>query len=194
MKFTATIFVEGEADLKFISDFVECKFGYFLKPGIDIQEVKGKDSLQNFTPNFHESTGLNLTNLLIFDSDDLFDQRQEELLEKRDKLSINFELFLLPNNHDTGNLETILSSIANPVYQPILNCFETFQHCLSGIQNLQIKVPDDKAKIFVYASLLSSNELAKEKNRDYKNQSIWNLDSDYLNSLYQFLSPYFQEE
>ena len=194
MNLTATIFVEGDADLKFVTDFVKLRFDYLLKRGVEIQETGGKDSLHRYTTRFQESTDLGLTNLLIFDANGSFDTRKTDLSKKTVDLKISFESFLFPNDSDSGDLEVLLENIVNPDYKQILPCFVKFQDCLKSLDKPQIKVPDRKAKVFLYASVLSSNEEAKEVNRNYMNLALWNLESDYLKPLFDFLSPYFVKE
>lgn len=193
MKFNGTIFVEGEADLKFITDFVLHKFNHSLIKGTEIQEVKGKDSLRAFQINFKQSSETK-TNLLIFDADGSFGDRLNDLERSKSELNIEFQTFLFPNNTENGDLETLLENIINQNRQKIINCFNVFQNCLEEAQHDNLRLPNRKDKIYMYASLLSSNELAKESKRNYRNADLWNLDSDHLNPLYNFLSPYFSHD
>lgn len=191
MKFIATIFVEGKADLKFISDFVKTRFDYPLKEGKEILNVVSKDSLSNYSVGFKQSTSQGFTNLLIFDADKSYTETQVLLGKSKDRLSIEFKSFLLPNDKDPGNLETLLESIAGEIYKPILSCFNQFQDCLMNLNHKGIRIPDTKDKIYVYSSLLTTNEKAKEGNRDYLDQTIWNLSSPELDPLNEFLKNYF---
>ncbi|HTJ49452.1 MAG TPA: DUF3226 domain-containing protein [Cyclobacteriaceae bacterium] len=185
--------MEGEADLKFITDFVLHKFNYSLIKGIEVQEVKGKDSLRAFQINFKQSSETK-TNLLIFDANGSFGDRLNDLERRKSELSIEFQTFLFPNNIENGDLEILLENIINQNQQKIINCFNVFQNCLEEVQHDNLRLPNRKDKIYMYASLLSSNELAKENKRNYRNADLWNLDSEYLDPLYNFLSPYFSHD
>ena len=50
------LFVEGDADLKFISDLVYYFYGKTLRSGIDIRKTGGKDNLikKNFQENMEK--------------------------------------------------------------------------------------------------------------------------------------------
>lgn len=137
MKFVATIFVEGDADLKFISDFVESRFSYSLRTGIEIRKTQGKDNLDRFSQNFRESTDLGLTNLVVFDANGSFSDRRDELNQKKTDHSIEFQLFLFPNNHDSGNLETLLRRIARN--QNLFQCIDTYSDCISKLRLDELK-------------------------------------------------------
>ena len=103
-----------------------------------------------------------------------------------------FELFLFPNNSDSGNLEILLEKIINPKHSAIFECFDGYQNCLKG-KSKSYKVPASKTKIFAYLdTLLSSQDekFAKEDKRDYRNTNHWDLDNSYLNILKEFLEKY----
>ena len=78
--------------------------------------------------------------------------------------------------------------------RPVLKCIDDFVKCLDIIPARPFQTPNQKSKIYLYASLLTTNEEAKEKNRTYLNQEIWNLESVYLNPLFEFLQPHFINE
>jgi hypothetical protein len=197
MKLSATIFVEGIADEKFISDVVINNFGYSLKHGQEIQRTGGKDSLGKFVRNFQSSTYVGLTNLVIFDANGSIEERRNELLEFKQKSGIEYETFLFPNNKDNGDLETLLESVINLNNQGLFDCFDNFNNCIVGsIPGRQMIPLDRKTKIYNYTSLLNPKnpEYAKEKERDYRNKDHWDLDSNHLAPLYSFLKPYFNQD
>lgn len=194
MKFAATIFVEGEGDVKFLSDFVQKKFKYLLKNGEEIQQTFGKDSLIKFQTNFKQSSGRGVTNLVVFDANGSYTKRLAELELKKVELDIQFETFLFPNDKDSGDFETLLEHIINPDNAFILDCFDNFNQCVVTI-NPQLFTLNKKTKIHNYISVLVSDvALAKERNRDYLNSEHWNLNSPELTPLYDFLKPYFTEK
>jgi hypothetical protein len=194
MSFKGTIFVEGTADVKFISDFVARRFNYRLKAGTEIQEVKGKDHLAEFLPKFIISTEQGFSNLVVFDANGNFEGRVGELNEKKIDLGVEFETYLFPNNQSNGDLETLLESIINQKNRPILECFDAFNRCVNTIPLITFPL-NRKTKIHNYVSVLvNESDLAKERNRDYTNEDHWDLDSENLTSLIDFLAPYFEEE
>lgn len=195
MRFSATIFVEGKADMKFISDFVKNRFEYNLKEGIEVLEVGGKDRLYKFKIQFTERIDQGLTNLVIYDADQSFIETRNALEAVNNTSGIQFENFLFPNNEENGDLEVLLEKIVNDPGKPVIECIDNFFKCLDSIKSPEIKYQRDrKSRIYAYASILTSNDAAKESNRDYLNINMWNLKSDSLKPLYDFLKPYFTNE
>jgi len=194
MRFSGTIFVEGDADLKFISDFVQYKFRYSLKGGLEIQDTKGKDNLHNFKQRFKESTELGLTNLIIFDADSSCQTNFQILEEKGRELDIQFDTFLFPNNSASGDLESLLELVINSVNAEIFGCYERFKDCINRLPGINSTILDRKTKIHNYICVLSDSKSAKEKNRDYQNSNHWDLDSEHLTPLYEFLLPHFIQD
>ena len=191
MKFEATIFVEGKADEKFMRDFVMERFNYPLKPKVEIKQTKGKDSLSDFKNDFNSNP---FTNLVIFDADESFHNRQSEITGKKQGLSIDFNLFLFPNNSDDGDLEILLRRIIRTTNEPIFDCFKILDRCLEAIQGKMLHPLNAKTRIHNYVSILTDdNDLAKERNRNYRNKDHWDLQHDHLNTLFTFLEPYFKE-
>lgn len=190
-----TFFVEGDADKKFISD-------YLISIGInnikDFEFVLIKSNteaaIQNTQVDFKRSTAKGYTNLLIFDADSDKKATLSGLEKIKTKLSISFETFLFPNDSDKGNLETLLEKIINPIHQPIFDCFESYQQCIES-KSSDYKVPATKTKIYAFVdTLVSKNneKLAQEPNRDYLNKDHWDLTHAYLQPLKDFLLNHIQ--
>ena len=53
-----------------------------------------------------------------------FEKRKEFLLEIKERLSLDFELFLYPNNQDDGIFENLLERIVNPKHKRIIGYFK----------------------------------------------------------------------
>jgi len=199
------IFVEGVADIKFLSDFILFKYGINLDKEV-IVETKGwtniynEDSAGEFIKNkMIENSDNNGTNLLIFDADKDFKLRLQEIVEWKTKLKLDFEIFLWPNNNESGDLETVLEKIINQKNSPIFDCWDTYEKCLSSKtiegRAKPLTIPAKKTKIYGYLEALlgeskSQKEKIKERNRDYKITDFWNLNSEYLYPLSDFLDKY----
>lgn len=190
MKFNAVIFVEGDSDQKFIHDLVKSKFDCELEIGKQIQIVQGKDSLHLFKPDFILNTEQALTNLVIFDANGSMDQRTTELNSKKAELGIQFDLFLLPNGRDNGDLEVLLERITVEKNRRIFECFDVFTQCL-GKLNMDLDIPDRKTKIYSYTNLLRKDP--RPSKRNYLDSQLWDLNSPHLEQLYNFLLPYFSK-
>ena len=185
-----TFFVEGKADKKFISDFL---LSLGITSALDFEFIlidsNTEAAIQKRQVDFERSTAKENINLLIFDADGNKSNTEVELTRIKTKLSIDFEIFLFPNNSDQGNLETLLEQIINLKHQPIFDCFESYQKCIES-KSSEYKVPAKKTKIYAFVDTLVSKkneELAKEGNRDYLNKEHWDLTHNYLKPLKSFL-------
>ncbi|MBQ3700341.1 MAG: hypothetical protein II886_10600 [Prevotella sp.] len=200
------IFVEGDADKKFLSDYYHHLF-HEKAPQFSIihtGDLKGdktgglkKLSDEINIREMHINSDQGGVNLVIFDADKDVETRRKELEAVKEQYHVEFELFLLPNNQDTGALEDMLESIINPNNRPIFDCWENYEKEL-----VQLDIPDrtppplttpaKKTKIYGYLEALlgeskSQKELIKEVNRNYEPPQHWNLDAEYLELLKEFL-------
>ena len=184
----ARLFVEGKADDKFLRDYIL----FLLKDGdpndLDIIRLDGWTNIPKVEPKFKEHSDAGHINLLILDADDNPIQRRRQILGYKNTIGIDFELFLLPNDQDSGNLETILCQIISQNHQPIFDCFDRYQDCLRN--NPTYHVPNLKSKIFAYLEALlppNQSEMCQDHERNYLNADHWDLDNPNLDPLRKFL-------
>lgn len=205
------IFVEGDADKKFLSDyyhhlFLERAPQYSINHTGDLKGDKtgGYKKLSDEI-NIREmriNSDQGGVNLVIFDADEDIEARRQELETIKEQYHVEFELFLLPNNQDAGALEDMLENIINPNNRSILDCWEDYEKEL-----IKLDIPDrtppplttpaKKTKIYGYLEALlfkSQKEQIKEKKRDYENAQHWNLDAKYLEPLKEFLVYILKED
>lgn len=201
------IFVEGIADSKFLNDFISHNYKIDLGKE-DIIETKGWTNILSeksdgeFIKNqMSKNSDNDGTNLLIFDADKNYSERLQEIIEWRNKNNLDFEIFLWPNNKDTGDLETVLERIINPKNKPIFECWNGYEDCLKSKniigRETPLTIPAKKTKIYGYLETLlgeskSQKDKIKERNREYKNKEHWDLNSEYLNEIKEFLDNHFQ--
>lgn len=206
------IFVEGDADKKFLSDYYHHLFQervpqYSINHTGDLKGDKtgGYKKLSDEI-NIREmriNTDQGGVNLVIFDADKDIEARRKELEAVKEQYHVEFEFFLLPNNKDAGELEDLLENIINPNNRPILDCWEDYEKEL-----VQLDIPDrtppplttpaKKTKIYGYLEALlgeskSQKEQIKEVNRNYENTQHWNLDAEYLEPLKEFMNDNISE-
>lgn len=198
------IIVEGTADKKFFEDYYRHLFHKNAPDGsitLPIKDDKNGGYQKLFSENgintLKEGMDNGATNLVIFDADDNIEARRKELLSIRDRYGVEFELFLLPNNHDAGTLEDLLENIINPNNRPIFDCWEHYEQELvqidiPGRTPPPLTTPAKKTKIYGYLEALlgttkREKELIKDPNRNYENPQHWNLDAEYLESLKAFI-------
>lgn len=206
MKKRFRIFVEGDADKKFLSDYYHHLFQervpqYSINHTGDLKGDKtgGYKKLSDEI-NIREmriNTDQGGVNLVIFDADKDIEARRKELEAVKEQYHVEFELFLLPNNQDTGELEDLLENIINPNNRPIMDCWEDYEKELvkleiPGRTPPPLTTPAKKTKIYGYLEALlgdsnTQKELIKEVNRNYGNTLHWNLDAEYLEPLKEFL-------
>ena len=205
------IIVEGEADKKFFRDYYHHLFQQIapessvIHPGKDgdtggYTKLKSEDALGPMRQN----TDLGGINLVIFDADDDIESRRKELLAIQEEAGVEFELFLLPNNKDAGELEDLLELIINPDNQPVMDCWAKYEGELKKVRIPSknpptLTIPAKKTKIYAYLETLlgktrSQKKLIKDPNRNYENTQHWNLDAEYLEPLKIFLTNYLSED
>ena len=199
MKKEFNIFVEGVADARFIKQYI----GHLYGDVVDDERLvilKGWDNLKTEATaiRMHSMSANGGVNLVIVDTDKDFQIRKDEIAKWQQANRVQFELFLLPNNHDAGTLEDLLENIINPNNRPIFACWEHYEQELvqtdiPGRTPPPLTTPAKKTKIYGYLEALlgetkSQKELIKEANRNYENPQHWNLDDEYLEPLKKFLS------
>lgn len=198
MKKEFNIFVEGVADARFIKQYI----GHLYGDVVDDERLvilKGWDNLKTEATaiRMHSMSANGGVNLVIVDTDKDFQIRKDEIAKWQQANRVQFELFLLPNNHDAGTLEDLLENIINPNNRPIFDCWEHYEQELvqtdiPGRTPPPLTTPAKKTKIYGYLEALlgetkSQKELIKEANRNYENPQHWNLDAEYLEPLKAFL-------
>lgn len=205
MKELYTIYVEGVADVRFISQYIHHLFDIIV-PEERIVKLDGWTNLKGTTwqQRMKAITDKGGTNIVIIDADNDIDARRSDILAWKTENNLDFELFLLPNNKDAGALEDLLENIVNPNNRPILKCWENYEKELvkldiPGRTPPPLTTPAKKTKIYGYLEALlldskSQKELIKEVKRDYENTQHWNLDAEYLKGLKEFLEKNIKEE
>ena len=203
MKKPVKIFVEGKTDKKFLKDYFQHIFSEFEIFDENIIDSGGwtnitsqKEQGETIRNQMQRNTADDGVNFMIFDADEDFSTRKDDIEQWRAKNNLNFDFFLFPNNTDSGDLEDLLEKIITDQNQPIFDCWESYETCLqehaSKIIGKKMTTPAKKTKIYGYLEALlgesnKEKEKLKEKNRDYRNIAHWNLDTDYLKPLKEFL-------
>nr|WP_321377924.1 DUF3226 domain-containing protein [uncultured Bacteroides sp.] len=203
------IFVEGIADIRFIENYVDFLYGIKLSKN-DAIETKGWNNLitqkgtgQAYINQMNINSDNGGINLVIFDADTDAETRRSDILKWKKENSLDFELFLFPNDKDTGALEDLLEQIINPKNSSIFGCLSDYEMCLGGSKiegrTEPLTTPAKKTKIYGYLEALlgkarKEKDLIKEANRNYLNEDHWNLSSEALNPLKDFLDKYFKDK
>lgn len=161
--------------------------------------VDGKDNLMNTVNKFKENTLSGGRNYIIFDADTKDIGAGYEVTKKRicstlPEGTVIDGLFLFPNNHDDGTLENLLEHLMQiERHKQFIDCYNDYEHCLGD----NYKTPNLKGKLHTYIS--AQKDLSNsQRNRLgsgqwlFDNPDYWNLDSEYLKPLKDFLNDCFE--
>lgn len=171
------ILVEGHTDKDFLELY--CKY---LNIEVRIDVVDGKDNLINRV----NLVKANKNYLIIFDADNDYNNSKANIENQINQMNIpkqNYEIFLLPNNKDNGNLETLIEKIA--LYKEVLKCFEGYEECISKLGINDIKIPPKKDKVFAYMQSFGFKNTIKPKEFDLS--PYVDFEDKYLEDLKNFL-------
>ncbi|MEI0562353.1 DUF3226 domain-containing protein [Brachyspira pilosicoli] len=183
-----TIFVEGSSD----KDFLELYIKHLKNNGrirsesnYKIELVGGKDQLFKYKDNKDKIDKTNDRYAVIFDSDEDYYQSIDNI-KKQFCIDNEDNIFLFPNNKDTGNLEILLEKIAK--YKDVLNCFDSYENCINGLKknNPNINTPAKKSKVYAYMHIFGFKNSIK-KTEKFDLTPYVNFDDPYLDPLRDFL-------
>ncbi len=206
------LFVEGKTDAVFLKDFLCFHTTDFklVKNKSKEKELKNSDKFikiivsggctaikNHLKTKFEEIRDQNYDILVFQDADNPIkdpnnggkELRINYLERIKKELSINFDIFLFPNNKDDGDLESLLLKIVNKEhFDKSHKCYKDYANSLSSFspQECCDELFEDKNVIFTYFRTYQGMRFAKEENRDYKTH-FWNLDSKEIEALKIFL-------
>ncbi|HIZ85051.1 MAG TPA: hypothetical protein IAC04_00975 [Candidatus Coprenecus stercoravium] len=173
-----TIFVEGTADVCFISQLI----GHIWNVSSAGNHIHQTGGYTNLIADTTKNTYINLmkrttddggVNLVIFDADNDFNERRKTLLDWGRKNNVRFELFLLPDNKGNGELEDLLERIIFHQNKPVMDCWKGYEESLSHVflpwkAGAPLTIPAKKTKIYAYLEvLLGPSNSEKKKSRSH---------------------------
>lgn len=207
-----TIFVEGDADKKFLIDFVRyvCEANSISLLHCDLDKIiiktggwtkiSSKEEGKSIRDKMEQTTKRGGINLIIYDADDDVAERKCQLQEYAQDYNLKYEVFLLPDDNNPGTLEDLLERLINPINQCVLDCWNRYEEDLKEQripwkEPKQPTTPSSKSKIYAYIEALvgttnSEKERIKDRNRDFMVQNHWHLDAEGGEALKQFLLAY----
>jgi hypothetical protein len=197
------IYVEGETDKKFISDYLNHLNITFNNDQIRI--INGKSESHFILQS--RAFNLKAPNLFILDSDnDDIKSRKEEIQDILTSFNAQAQIFLYPNDKDNGTFEDLLRMMVWPKYAGFFECYKHLNHCISE-SNTDFFTLDKKDEIYAYLSaLLTKQERYQRadflhftrkpsKNKpdapSYMQTRFWDIESPAIQPLKQFLQKYF---
>lgn len=208
---TVKIFIEAESprvpEYKFIIAILDSL--HIDKNKYDVLPTNGYTNLMD-SPEasniglMRANTDAGGVNLVIFDADTDkngggFEKRREYLQKRKDELSLDFELFLWPNNNAEGDVEVLMESIARKdLYPEFFDCFSKYEHCMSQRKQEYgepfYTTPNRKGKLHTYINSLPLSNTKKKKFGSgewlWSSDDIWDLNSDNLIPIKEFLKKH----
>lgn len=201
------IFIEAKSDktseynfLKTIisQDFKDKKVDFIFMDGVD--NLFSETILNQIRLSQDEGDKV----LIILDADFQdkgwgFAKRKKDVAEKMQLNGVKFPFFLYPNNHEDGDVESLMESLARKdIHQYWWNCFDDYEICVKGIRDedgkLKYKIPNRKAKLHTYISSQQLNKRQRDKIGQghwlFDDKAYWDLSKVELKPLLEFLHEY----
>ena len=178
----------------FIKTLIE-NLGYNMSSN-KVEFVNGYKNLINVIPTIKARCAEDGKVIIIFDADSLgnnggYYTRREEIEKILDENKTQAELFLFPNNDEDGDFETLLEHLMQKTkHAKMLDCYTDYENCLGN----DYVHPNLKGKIFTYISAMKMTNSKRRKLGNgewmFDNAEYWNLESDYLKPLKDFLQQH----
>lgn len=144
--------------------------------------------------------------LVLIDADTVakgygFVKRKADIDNGMQTHEISFPYFIYPNNHDDGEVETLMESTARRDLHPVFfDCFEDYEKCVSGAKDELgqplYNTPNLKGKLHTYMNAQKlSNKLRRRLGTGdwlFSNTDYWDLNAAVLQPLKDFLATHLQ--
>ena len=202
MNSSVAIIVEGISDKCFLGAYLKhLQFGPITDvireedgqatDGILLIESRGVDVpfSSGFYRSLVETCAVRSKVLVIWDANNCSDKRRKyfdqgvQKTTQEEKVNKDiFSLFLLPDDSRQGKLENLLEDISTK--KDIYNCLGEYEDCLLK-KNPKYRLLSLKDKIYAYCQAMGVKP--RDEERDYANKELWDLDSEKLNALKDFL-------
>lgn len=172
------VFCEGKSD----KVFLKCVVRQMKIDNLEMIPVEGGvASLEKIAPEIRRRHDEGRLVALILDANSDPAGRRDELALRIADLALPVSRsFLLPNDQDSGCLETLLQRLAVDEHRVIYDCFAHYEQCLRDSAS-NYELPHVKGKIYAYCEALGIEE------RDYTDTQFWNLEAAEIEPLKLFL-------
>jgi len=211
------IFVEGIADSTFLRDYLIFLFNDLSiknhgknekvlenqNTSIKIRILGGKDAIKEgkIKNTILDAWATEHKIITIQDADNRHDYRKaelqnikadllEEFKQKFPNVNPSFDIFLLPDNQNDGELEDLLLKIAKTEYfEKTNNCYTQWIECIKTFSTTEIvdERYSNKSLIFNYFANYYGMKGAREENRRYE-KDYWDFSHITLEPLKDFLT------
>ncbi|MCY4029816.1 MAG: hypothetical protein OXH75_26310 [Acidobacteria bacterium] len=137
---------------------------------------------------------------VIVDADTEVEARRREVNDQIRELGLPIEIedvFLVPNDRDGGDLETLLEDIASDEHRVVHECFARYKACVreanrqrvaapAGRTDAAYSTPGRKEQMYAYCSVLGIEP--RPAQRSYEHGRHWNMEAPILGALKAFLA------
>ena len=192
----ATIFVEGDSDLRFIQQYLKHCSAFEKVEGIPISKLHGNTTALSSDGGkllIKEALTNSAKTLVLLDANsnpdktrERFDSWVKDLAKNKTLDTKSIHLFLVPDDENKGALEDLLLRIARDS-DAVGKCFEAHRQCLRDSAKIcESRLPGAKQKFYVYCDTVLGTTPQKCDFSD----SHWDLNSYLLNPLRDFLAKH----
>ena len=187
------LLVEGKSDRMFLQDLMEVRLDKKKGTDFEIEDIGGWNNLEKNIPTIKRWNDEGHSVQIIFDADKNHHDRRKHIEQFGADHDLNFDVFLFPDNASNGNLETLLERIVHDKHRRVLDCFQQYEDCLEKCNEDEevYAIPTRKSKIYAYVDAFPKSNKASQAFKDgdflYKDSSIWNLNSEKIAPLVNFL-------
>lgn len=209
------IFVEGKSDKLFIEAVLLKYFGIDCEQEPNksiVVSLEGKDKLTKVElidqPDLISAERIvsNAKNLIIFDTDyeskgGGLDKRRKEYQKIAEEKSVDFRIYLLPNDSDEGELENLVKTCFKKEFEFFDVCWGDMIDCLSRHKDLTLNLPNIDGYIHSYVDLMQQYKQIEYENKkskiNFSDEGLWNLNTDTnkdLKKLVDFIEQNFFED
>ena len=179
-----TVFVEGKSDRQFVGWLL----GRLGAQHVEVEAIHGGVSkLANVANEIRRSHDRGRRIALLLDADASPRDRRAEVEGAIARLDLPIErrfLFLLPDDTNAGDLETLLEQIAPARHQALYGCLDDYAACVGKLDR-NYTPPGQKARVYAYCEAVGARTGA---DRDYGAGEHGNPGAGALAPLRRFLS------
>ena len=203
MNSSVAIIVEGKSDKCFFKAYLKhLGFGAItdnakVQDGILLIDSGGVNAtFSSFSSELTKICAVRSKVLVIWDANNCSDKRRKDFEQGVQKIAppkkVNKDifLFLLPDDSRQGELENLLEDISTK--KDIHNCFDEYKGCLKKNPEYCPQSSKETLKVKIYAYCEAMGVETHVEKRDYADKRLWDLDSDKLNALKDFLQSNIQ--
>jgi len=193
------IVVEGDDDENFIKQLLNNEF-----PALTVEFIQTETNASSLLTS---NVAVELVNtvvsaeenysktLFILDTDTRSSQETKEAVIQAfsdfTKIKAN-NIFAMPNGRGSGCLEHLLIELIPENYAEFHECVASYARCVNNLPlNLDV---NEKERCYIYtASLTRNNQESSGSKRNYNNE-FWDLESEALTPLLNFLKQHLKNE